>query len=471
MNFTIPNTKSLYRITVLFCFGLIVGMSLLLWKERVFFIDPAFHLFLMIKDGTFPIQVQRFGAGLTMILPLLGIKAGLSVGTLAILYSFNVALYYSVLAWINLKLNPDGKMAFALLLCYTLLMSFSFFWMQAELPMGLAMSITFMNYLDKLKMKAWTYPWIVCTLAILISCIYFHPMNTIFLIFLMVFFYLNAVEDKKLFIRGFIILLTLVIAKKLLFKVTYYDKNWIDETTANVKSLYPNYLASVSNKQFLSNLVPHYFWLIPSLVGILLYYIYHRKWSKLIWTYLCFFGFLMLVNITCNRIMPLFHIESFYLPLAGILAIPLAIDILPSINKKLLLPILLVYVIAKCFQIEKTASFVHHRYEIISNIKHKTDNLANRKILLETPQLPMDTLLMPWPIAYEVLILSMIENKEMPRNVLVAEIPKSRDTLLTKPMNDFVGSFKSISYNSFPKDYFKFRDTSRFIKWPEERFK
>ncbi|HMG14638.1 MAG TPA: hypothetical protein VK590_04275 [Saprospiraceae bacterium] len=471
MKIILTDYKSVYRITIFFCFSLLVLLSILIWKERIFFIDPAFHLFLMIKDGTFPIQVQRFGAALTMFLPIIGIKIGLSTTTLALLYSLNIGLYYAFLALLNIKLNPDCKLAFALFLCYTILMSFSFFWIQAELPMGLALSITFINYLDKLKLKAWKAPSIFCTLIILITCIYFHPIVSIFLVFLLVFKYLDATTDKKTFTIGLLLLLSLVIVKKLAFKTTYYDINWMNDTLANLKLLYPHYLSNISNKQFLTNLIPQYILLIPAILGIVIYYIIKRSWKKLNWTIFCFFGYLLLVNITCNKIMPLFHIESFYLPLAGILSIPLALDVLPSLNKKILISVMLIFVFYKLIQLNNTYKIVHKRLEIITNILHKTNKVEHKKILFASSQLPMDSLIITWPISYEVLMLSIMENKQNPRNVLVLDDPHSRDSLLTKPLKEFAGTFKSIPYSKFPINYFSFKDTSSFVLWSGPSFK
>jgi hypothetical protein len=294
---------------------------------------------------------------------------------------------------------------------------------------------------------------------------------SIFLVFALVFKYLDSQTDKKVFIKAFFILISLVIIKKLIFKPTYYDIKWMNDTEENIKSLYPHYLSNISNKQFLSNLIPQYFLLVPSAIGVGIYYILNRNWKKLAWTYLCFFGYLLLVNITCNKMMPLFHIESFYLPLAGILALPLALDVLPSINKKLLISILVLFLFAKTAQLHSTYGIVHNRLQIMTNIMHKTNNLQNKKILFASSQLPMDSLIITWPISYEVFVLSIMEDKYNPRNIIVLDDPKTRDSLLTKPLKAFAGTFSSFPFTKFPKNYVQFKDSSLFVLWPNQRFK
>src|SRR5688572_6642136 len=77
-----------------FTFLLLGILSVIFYQERVVFIDIAFQLFHMLKDGTFAIQHNRTGAFLTMSFPLLASKLGLPLKLVMLSYSAGFIAYY-----------------------------------------------------------------------------------------------------------------------------------------------------------------------------------------------------------------------------------------------------------------------------------------------------------------------------------------------------------------------------------------
>ena len=84
----VSNFKRSYLGHLLF---IVLGIfSLYFWQERTLILDAAFQSYLFISTGYPAIMVERFGAGLTHLLPLLGVYLGLKLKYVLIFYSLSV---------------------------------------------------------------------------------------------------------------------------------------------------------------------------------------------------------------------------------------------------------------------------------------------------------------------------------------------------------------------------------------------
>ena len=79
----------------IFSYVILFILALLFYRERVIFLDMAFHLFYILKDNDLAIQNFRFGACFTQLFPYLGQKLGFSLDNIAKLYSSGFVLYYA----------------------------------------------------------------------------------------------------------------------------------------------------------------------------------------------------------------------------------------------------------------------------------------------------------------------------------------------------------------------------------------
>ena len=86
--------------------GSLIALSILLlgavvfYKERMVFSDAAHIVFYEINQGKLQIQVERYGAFITQIWPLLGSKLNLSLKAILILYSLSFNVFYLAVALI-----------------------------------------------------------------------------------------------------------------------------------------------------------------------------------------------------------------------------------------------------------------------------------------------------------------------------------------------------------------------------------
>jgi hypothetical protein len=83
-------------------FGLItlLALSLVFYRERISFLDSSYHLFFLLKDGTFAIQNFRFVAIFTQSIPLLLSYLHLPLNAIAIGYSASYVLLQIAIFWI-----------------------------------------------------------------------------------------------------------------------------------------------------------------------------------------------------------------------------------------------------------------------------------------------------------------------------------------------------------------------------------
>lgn len=108
------NKKQILIIGI-FTYGVLLILSILFYKERTAFADISYHLFAILKDGTFAIQNNRFGAAITQLVPLVGSKLGLSLKAIAISYSIAFALLYLLIFIIICEYLKNTKIALAFL--------------------------------------------------------------------------------------------------------------------------------------------------------------------------------------------------------------------------------------------------------------------------------------------------------------------------------------------------------------------
>ena len=137
------NLKHLYKVG-LAGYILFIFIALCFYKERTIFTDISFHLFYIVKDSDVTIQNYRFVSIFTQIFPLAGVKLGLDLSTILKLYSIAFPLFYFICYIICGSWLKDYVMALGLLCVNLLFSTDTFFWIQSELPQGLAiMMVTF----------------------------------------------------------------------------------------------------------------------------------------------------------------------------------------------------------------------------------------------------------------------------------------------------------------------------------------
>lgn len=431
-------------------------LSIVFYKERTVFLDIAFHLFAIITEGDLAIQNFRFGAAATQIFPLVASRLHMPIEAVMLIYSVGFIIYYLLCYILCGLVLKQYKYGLVLLLSSALFATDSFYWMQSELPQGLAFMVVVFAAISSKEIVRVNLLMLGLIFLGLITIAFFHP--TIFIPFIFCILYLfsrpGLVQDKKLLYGSLFFFIGVLIVKQLFFS-TEYDSQAAGGAGKAIQ-LFPHYFGLESNKVFLKHTLTKYYWIPVSVLALSIIYIVNRLWLPLAIFLSFFFGYLLLVNISyADGKAATFYIENLYLPLGIILALPIVLDIFPLLEKKKwLTPLLAIIILTGILRIY----FTHDLYTARLNWERKfLDAHQSEKLIIEEKLVPMDTLLMSWGSSYEFWLLSTAEKQKTASIIIHANIPEVEYGKDSK--NSFLTMWGSFPYQNLPAQYFKFTDT------------
>ena len=450
--------KFIFRTGIVTYFLLLV-LAWIYYVERTTFLDSAFHLFYIIKDGDFTIQNFRFGAFITQSFALVPVKAGLDLSTVMRLYSIGFVIYYFVIFVVITKILKSYKWGLALILLNILMVNHTFYWMLSELPQGIAVMLLYFAIISKLPDRSTKYDWIIFPLLafMIIALVFYHPLMLFPFLFTSLFVYWQK-PHLRTYIKGGVLLFILVLGMKSLFFNTAYESN----ATGKVKnfiSFFPDYFSLKSNKIFLTTLFKEYYMLVILLIILIVAYLKRRKYKELAFVLFAFLAYMLLVNISYPDGADRFYIENLYLPLSVFVIIPFVTDRyfygLPYFKVFIILLISI-----RIFHIAYTHKFYTARITYLKDYLKKTEALPQKKQVISKKYFPMDTLVMFWASPYEFWLLSTYQGGDT-RSILITDDLPSRYWL--KGYNKkFITTWEAVDYGELPKRYFPLRDTSYY---------
>ena len=438
-------------------------LAALFFKERTVFIDMAFHTFYIIKDGTFAIQNFRFGAFFTQLFPLLSSKAELPLTTVTFLYSISFVIYYLLLFIVLLKWVKNEAFALILLLFNTVMVTHTFYWVQSELPQGIAFGLVYAAVVQRLALKDKLPDYGAALLGVLLYVtVFFHPLMILALLYLLVFLMLHHPQRKKFFIYNIAAAITIAGIKSVFFK-TAYDSQSL-QGLSNFLKLFPNYFNLQANKNLVRYLLNDYYFVLLLLGWAVYFYIKNRQFLKLALMLFSFGGYAMLVNVTSPSGGAQFYFENQYLLLSVIVIIPFVMDILPRIKtlrlaRGVVAGMLLISMVRILFTHDVYTNRLNWNREFLT----KTEKLADKKIIIPAEKMPGDTLLMTWGTSYEMWMLSTLE-RGASRSVITEETKGEFDWMMGNNKG-FITKWGIFDYSSLNPKYFRFTDTSYYKKY------
>lgn len=443
-------------------FSILLTFSILYYKERTVFADMSFHLFYILKDGTFAIQNNRYGAAITQIFPLISSKFGFSLSTVALNYSIGFALLYLSTFLLLIKGFKNNRMALAYLIVCLVMTTHTFYWIQSELPQGIAFLFVFISLLDNtlMKEKVPGYFFTASSILLFILC-FIHPLLLFACLFSFINFYILYPNKKALINYAFFTYLSFYIIKSVFFK-TAYDNQAIGRLS-NIVNLFPHYLNLSSNKKLLHYFIHDYYFLIVLLVIIGFYYIKNHEYKKLALLFCFFIGYIFIVNISFPDGADQFYLENQYLLLAVFVSLPFAFDFLPNMrSQKYASMLICLIVLSGIIRIYTTHELYTTRLNWNRNLLKSTAELANKKLIFHPNKFPKDTLLLTWSSCYEFWLLSTMEDGKS-FSIIEEETPNEFDWAIGKN-NSFISKWGVFDYSNLNKRYFKFEDSSYYVK-------
>ncbi len=459
----LPNSRSITIIGGI-TYAILLVLALMFYLERTVFLDISFHLFYILKDGTLAIQNYRFGAAITQIFPLAGSWMGLQLDTIMKLYSAGFALVYAGIFFGISLCGQSARYAIIMLLLSTLIVTETFFWIQSELPQGLALMVLFFCLVDKFAPLSGSlrFPLIYgpVLMVLLVTIAFMHPIIFIPFAFVVLFRLLSSgawMINKMVYIT-----ISIIYAGVLLVKMSFFSTEYDSAATERIRNiiyLFPDYIFLPANKVFLSNIFPNYWLLLLGLATVLAFYGYRRMWLKLMLVLFFFAGHLFLINVSYFYTTFGFYLENLLLPLSLFVAFPLAFDLAPSVQRKhVVSSVLAVVMVFSIMRIVYTSGFYTERLEYLTQWTDRARDADITKLMIHTSKVPMDTLLMNWATPYEFWLLSTIRHGET-LSVFFTETPEE----LAGPFGRsdvFVTQWGHLPYIDLPDTYFRFNDTT-----------
>lgn len=430
-------------------------LAILFYVERTAFVDISFHLFYILKDEYFAIQNFRFGSVFTQAFPLFAYYLSLPLKYIMLTYSVGFALIY----WIhfNIQFRLGYKFGLVMLMLSILMVNDTFYWIQSELPQGLAMLTLLLAYIsfsyERHKKPFLFYP--IFTLLTFTTA-FMHPLLLFPFLFGVTFLFFKQEIGWNLFL-GSVVSYLGFFGIKTFFFATAYDSQSMGGAS-NIFTLFPHYFTLESNVEFLGYLLYDYYLLLIGLISVSVYYIYKRKTLLFLSVLLFFIGYSLLVNISYPQGGAKFYMENLYLPLTIFVAYPLAFDLLPALKGKYFLGILLLAGIIRLTHIYYTSAPYTERANYLLELIEET---PEGKMVRSATEAEKEILQMDWATPYEIWLLSTIKTGRT-KSMVIIDNPEKLEWAKSQNKS-FITKWGAFDYETLPDRYFNFTDSSQYV--------
>lgn len=447
--------RKLYKAGLAVFAGLI-ALSVAFYKERIIGIDSAFSFFDIVNNAGFCIQLNRYGEGLSQILPVLLRKMYAPLGMLAVSYSVNFVLVQLGCYLICGSVLKQYRWALVILLGNVLIAADSFFWPISQLPQGLALLAVYFALLsadiDRLRPNV-TY---LAAFALLFFIMLLHPAAIATLLYVVGFLWLrNSSNDRGIALRTGIAMLLIFGIKMLLLRNAY-------ETHAlsglrNFVTLFPNYFDTAATREFIHQFVWK-FGLWSVLLALTIRSLLRNRATLLAaYTTVAAMGLLLLVNVAwATEATPTFYRENLYLPLVTIIAVPMLQEVLPKLNNTKW-----VYLFASAVFVTAFVRIPGVSAKYVARLnweRHFLQQYGDRKMIADSAKAGAAPLQMVWCTPYEFWLLSTLET-EKSASIIIDGKPHERNWA-SEQRNALVVNWNLFPYAKLPKQYFVFEDTT-----------
>lgn len=451
-------------ITGIFTYSIMLILSVWFYMERTAMCDAAFQLQNVLFNNQFAIQVNRFGSFFTQAFPLIAARIGASLQTAAVLYSMSFVVMYFSAFLLLIYYFKNYWLALALLLCNTLMVRHSFYWIQCEMIQGLVYTFLHLAFVFKhltyRQIKIWH---IVISIILLITALFTYPLQLLLILYayvILFFYYKNQWQKLALYFDIFI----LILAVKIVYFQNYYDSK-ATEGLENIFTYFPNYFTLISFKNFYTYVLNDYYTIVIVLLLLTLYSFLSKKHFLVTFlTWIAALGIAFLININYAHGAKQFYLESQYISIAFVVAFSFAYILIVPHNAKAMnrlkhfIGLVITFlVLLSCIRIFHTAKPYTNKNNYLRYIikQNKTKTIFNKDKITHDPYT------MPWGFSYEIWLLSTMENKATA--YLVCEEQENQFEYLMNNKYVFATSFQVWDTRSIPYRYF-IADTNTYYR-------
>lgn len=433
-----------FRIFGYLVWAILLLFSILFYKERVLFLDAGFQVFKMVNEGIPQVYHYRFSTLFIQILPYAAFLLGASIKWIMILYSASYVLFFGAIYHLIVKWLRNDYLGWALIFLFTLLTLDSFYFIQSEYYLALALLLLTFGIVNRFPNlnRRWIFP---LFLPLLLTIVFSHKLTIIPFTFLWIFFWLHHKQLRhKRYYAFFGLFLGLSVFK------SYFFTNWYEASKGkvfsdNLNRFFPNYFDIPANELFLERVLEHYYFFPILLIGSSVFYlkkVYDSSEKEsvlinlikllLIWAF-CI-GQVLIYAIADPDSPYRFYAELNYLPILIFLAVPLVFDVLPhsplapkgeSVHVPKMRHTILIGVVViiafRLFIIADNHNTYEKRISWMENQLNNCDKLNTNRLLIKQKEVPMDIIIQDWGVPYNTLLLSTLESPDSAKTIFIHE--------------------------------------------------
>jgi len=446
---------------------LLTVWSVIVFRQRMLFVDPAWISFNIINHHTFVFAEHRFGAFITQIVPLAGACFGCSLKTILLLYSLSFYLFYlSTFLILGLVLKQKS-LALLLVVYLTLFVSDGYYWPNNEVHQGIAWMLLFIGlsrYRFQRKHNAVLgYIFSIVLLVLAISC---HLLVALPLLFL--WYYVHRDSGLKDLMRNGRVVRTTIIILLLLFGKYQLSRNgWYDASKLEgVEQLSWEKITGILHSgQLISfgRLLLQNYWLALVVFGGSLWVLLQiKRYVVLVFWLLCLVAYGALVCLifpdSYGRSIQ-FYMESEWAALAIILAAPLVFKFAKSENTYAFL-FVAIFSGVRLVYIFGSFSYFDARYQRLSRFMTVLQQKDIRKaIIVEEQQQSENDFIMSWGLPVESMMLSELNGYPMQTTF---KIISAKPENLMRARDSFYAPFDIKSTTVLNPRYFRLDSTQNY---------
>ncbi len=454
------NLKSTAQISLLALAGLLV-LSIIYFRERLFFADTAFIVFNIMEHKMLYIQEHRYGSFVTQLGPYIEVLCKAPVRVVLLTYAVGFNLFYLLT---GLYAYWRRKYAFLLVLAfyYLLLVSDTFFWPNNEIHQAVAWMVLF--FVVNFRMAERKVPrWLAVPVFVLLAffTIYTHFIVLLPLFFLWVFLWLQG--DYWPWERRYSWLLTgvlvaVVLSKFLVTREHSYDEDHLHNIThMSLRDIYKAFTTPVVINYLMRTLTNYWLGAIVCVWGI--WELVRRKKTALAaWCVVSIVGYFLLMGIAYSDYpadVLLFHVESEWQSMGIIMAVPFIFYVLPRLKERYgVVLVSLIFIVRFGYIIGGAGPFVR-RYEGMEQVMGAMRQKHITKLMLRGKDADTKQYMFEWGVPDESILMSAMhrDNPQLTYGFLA-----EKDTVLEKQLGEpgrVYASFELTTANGWNYDYFR----------------
>ncbi len=426
-------------------------LSIIFYKERIAFLDASYILFGIINEQSLQIQVGRIGSFITQMFPLIGVKLGIGLKGLMLIYSMSFTMFNLLAGTLAYKWK-QYEWVIALAMYHVLFSTDAYFWTNNEIHQAVSwLTIAWAWYLKEKDNDNYKY---LGALPLMGIAVWTHPLVLIIVSYVVFYYFFTRqllFKNKKNII--WLIAIIISIASKYFYGMlgNYYDSYKVESIR---KSSLPDVFAIFDRPmmQVFLDEIWQYYWAPLLLFIISLLLLYSRKRWMLLLSYLYIFCYLIAVALVYYSFFR-FYSESIWMCMTFFIVFPILYIIkdMEHLQKVILASFSIIILLwgiqfKKSICIFKNRTAWHHKM-----IKGAKAENKSKLFIQNFPQEKEKDLQMTWGVPNEALFLSTIIDKDNPVTYFYGDttiIPKSK-------MNHISCFNNAINYKNLNPHYFK----------------